>query len=194
MAPSKLFEPLKIGNMSLKHRVVMAPLTRFRADENHVPLLPMVKEYYAQRACVPGTLLITEATYISPQASGYANVPCLFTPEALKAWKEVTDAVHEKGSFIYCQLWALGRAATTKFMEGKGLDVVSAGDIPISKDSSVPRALKEEEIQQFIKDYAKAAKNAVEVAGFDGVEIHGANGYIFSLKVQLISNYLLTKY
>jgi NADPH2 dehydrogenase len=180
MPSSKLFQPLKIGNMELKHRIVMAPLTRFRADADHVPMLPMVKEYYAQRACVPGTLLITEAAFISAQGSGYANVPGLFTSAQLKAWKEVTDAVHEKGSFIYVQLWALGRAAGAAFMKERGMDVVSAGDIPIAQNASMPRPLTEEEIQQFIKDYAKAAKDAVEIAGFDGVEIHGANGYVWT--------------
>jgi NADPH2 dehydrogenase len=175
---SKLFEPLKVGDMTLKHRIIMAPLTRFRASDSHVPLLPMVKEYYVQRACVPGTLLVTEATFISPQGSGYGNVPGLFEPAQLKAWKEVTDAVHEKGSFIYCQLWALGRAASKDELAKKGLDVVSSSAVPIGKDSSLPRELTESEIEQLIKDYASAAKAAVEVAGFDGVEIHGANGYV----------------
>jgi NADPH2 dehydrogenase len=179
MAASKLFQPLKVGNVTIQNRLVMAPLTRFRSDDNHVPILPMVKEYYAQRACVPGTLLITEATFISPQASGYPSVPGLFTPEQLKAWKEVTDAVHAKGSFIYCQLWALGRAASADFMNSKGLDVVSSSAIPIDEKSAVPRAMTEEEIQTMVKAYADAAKAAVEIAGFDGVEIHGANGYVF---------------
>lgn len=138
----------------------------------------MVKEYYSQRACVPGTLLITEATYISPKASGYPSVPGLFKEEQLKAWKEVTDGVHEKGSFIYCQLWALGRAASAEFMKSKGLDVVSSSATPIDEKSATPRALTEEEIQEFIQAYADAAKAAVDIAGFDGVEIHGANGYV----------------
>ncbi|KAF2432013.1 FMN-linked oxidoreductase [Tothia fuscella] len=192
MAPltsSKLFQPLKVGNMELKHRVIMAPLTRFRATDAHVPILPMVKEYYTQRACVPGTLLITEATFISPQASGYANVPGLFEPAQLKAWKEITDAVHEKGSFIYCQLWALGRAATKAEMDKKGLDVVGASAVPISEKSAMPRELREEEIRQFIRDYADAAKAAVEVGGFDGVEIHGANGYLIDQFTQDVSNH-----
>jgi NADPH2 dehydrogenase len=176
MSTSKLFTPLRVGNVNLKHRVIMAPLTRFRSDDNHVPILPLVKDYYVQRASVPGTLLITEATFISPQASGYASVPGLWTQEQLKAWREITDAVHAKGSYIFCQLWALGRAAGAPFMESKGLDVVSSSGIPISEKSAVPRELKEEEILQFIKAYADAARNAIEVAGFDGVEIHGANG------------------
>jgi NADPH2 dehydrogenase len=139
---------------------------------------------------VPGTLLITEATFISPKASGYPNVPGLFTTAQLKAWKEITDAVHEKGSFIYVQLWALGRAATTSFMEERGMDVVGASAIPIAQNSSMPRPLEEAEILKFIGEYAKAAKDAVEIAGFDGVEIHGANGYVFSPLSQDASTYL----
>jgi NADPH2 dehydrogenase len=169
--------------MTLQNRLVMAPLTRFRADDNHVSILPMVKEYYAQRACVPGTLLVTEATFISPQASGYPSVPGLFHPDQLKAWKEVTDAVHEKGSFIYAQLWALGRAASADFMKSKGLDVISSSATPIDDQHAVPRAMTEDEIEEMIKAYAKAAKAAVDIAGFDGVEIHGANGYVILLSL-----------
>ena len=175
---SRLFEPLQIGSMKLQHRIVMAPLTRFRANEDHVPVLPLVKDYYLQRALNPGTLLITEATFISPQASGFDNAPGLWTPEQLAAWKEVTDAVHQAGSYIYCQLWALGRAASPKVLEKKGLDVVSSSAVPIDSRSALPRAMSEEEVWRFVRAYADAAKNAVEMAGFDGVEIHAANGYL----------------
>lgn len=178
MTASKLFTPLQVGKITLQNRIVMAPLTRFRADDNNAPILPLVKEYYAQRASVPGTLLISEATYISPQAQGYPNAPGLFKDEQLKAWKEVTDAVHEKGSFIYCQLWAMGRAAVPAFMKSQGLDMISSSATPMDENSEAPRALREEEIEEFIKAYADAAKAAVEVAGFDGVEIHAANGYL----------------
>lgn len=164
--------------MKLQHRVVMAPLTRFRANSDHVPIVPLVKEYYLQRALNPGTLLITEATFIAPQAAGYENVPGLWTKEQLRAWKEVTDAVHGAGSFIYCQLWALGRAAMPKVLAKKGLEVVSSSALPINEKSAVPRELQEDEIHAFVKAYADAARNAVEIAGFDGVEIHGANGYL----------------
>jgi len=101
---SKLFQPLQLGKAKLGHRIALAPLTRFRADDDHVPL-PIVKTYYEQRGSVPGTLLITEATIISPRASGYYNVPGIYNDAQIKAWKEVTDAVHAKGSIIYCQLW-----------------------------------------------------------------------------------------
>ena len=165
----------------------MAPLTRYRADNDHVPL-PFVEEYYEQRGSVPGTLLVTEATFISPQAGGYANVPGIHNAAQIKAWKEVTDAVHGKGSFIYCQLWALGRAAKPEVINAEGFDHVSSSAVPINMDSPVPRALTEREIQQYIKDYAHAAKSAIE-AGFDGVEIHGANGYLIDQFIQDISNH-----
>jgi NADPH2 dehydrogenase len=108
----------------------MAPLTRLRADDSHVPL-PFVAEYYAQRASVPGTLLISEATFIAPEGAGIGNAPGIWSPEQIEAWKNVTDAVHKKGSFIYCQLWALGRAASQQALEkdGFGKKVVSASDI-----------------------------------------------------------------
>jgi NADPH2 dehydrogenase len=183
---SRLFTPLQIGQVTLKHRIAMAPLTRFRADNDHVPL-PFVKEYYEQRASVTGTLLVTEATFISPQAGGYANVPGIHNDAQIKAWKEVTDAVHAKGSFIYCQLWALGRAAKPEVINSEGFDQVSSSAVPITEGLPVPRALTEEEIKQYIKDYAHAAKSAI-AAGFDGVEIHGANGYLVDQFTQDTSN------
>ncbi|TKX24148.1 putative inactive reductase easA [Elsinoe australis] len=184
---TRLFSPLKIGNLTLSSRLVMAPLTRFRSDDAHVPL-DFVPEYYAQRACVPGTLLISEATFISPQAGGYPSVPGIYSDAQIAAWKKVTDAVHAKGSYIYLQLWALGRAAKAGVLKEEGrYDVVSASDVPI-EGGDKPRPLTEEEIQTYIKDYAQAAKNAVEGAGFDGVEIHGANGYLVDQFTQDVSN------
>jgi NADPH2 dehydrogenase len=186
-APSRLFEPLKVGDITLKNRVAMAPLTRRRANSAHVPL-PFVKEYYAQRAVVPGTLLITEATFISPRGSGSPEVPGIWTPEQIAAWREVTAAVHAKGSYIYLQLWCLGRTARADALHKFGLDVIGAGDIPISEERSVPRPLREEEIWELIQEYAQAASNAVHGAGFDGVEIHGANGYMVDQFIQDVSN------
>ncbi|KAK8024661.1 hypothetical protein PG990_002484 [Apiospora arundinis] len=188
-AESKLFQPLKVGNNSLQHRLAMAPLTRFRADGEHVPL-PMVKEYYEQRASVPGTLLITEATFISPQAGGYPNVPGIYTPEQIRAWREVTDAVHAKGSFIWVQLWALGRVASPDALkkENPEFKVKGASPLPEAEGKTVPEEMTEQEIQDFVRDYAQAARNAVELAGFDGVEIHGANGYLVDQFLQDVTN------
>merc|ERR1712014_137618 len=163
---SKLFEPLQLGPYKLSNRLAMAPLTRFRADDNHVQL-PFAAEYYAQRACVPGTLIITEATFISPEASGYPNIPGIWREDQINAWKNIVDAVHKKGGVIFLQLWALGRTASPdcKKSEGTG-DVVSASDLPMSDNSPAPRPMTEEEIQTYIKQYAQAAKNAVEGARF----------------------------
>ncbi|KAI1842524.1 hypothetical protein JX265_012664 [Neoarthrinium moseri] len=182
MSPSRLFQPLKVGNATVQHRIAMAPLTRFRADENHVPL-PFVKEYYAQRASVPGTLLVTEATLISKQAGGYPNVPGIWSKEQIAAWKEVVDAVHAKGSFIYLQLWALGRVANPDHAKKEGIEVKSASAIPEAEGKAVPKEFTKEDIKSFTDDYAQAARNAVE-AGFDGVEIHGANGYLIDQFIQ----------
>lgn len=119
MTMDRLFKPLKLGNVELKHRVIMAPLTRFRANDAHVPT-KCAREYYEQRASTPGTLLITEATFISPRAAGYRNVPGIWNTEQIKAWREITDAVHAKGSFIYVQLWALGRTAQPDVLKEEG--------------------------------------------------------------------------
>ena len=180
----KLSDPIKIGPSQLAHRMVMAPLTRVRADDNHVHL-PIAKEYYGQRASVPGTLIITEATFISPSASGMPNAPGIWNADQVAAWKGVTDAVHAKKSFIWLQLWALGRAAEQSVLDKEypGTKVVSASALAIDSDHDEPQALDEEGIQRFIGEYAQAAKNAIE-AGFDGVEIHGANGYLVDQFIQ----------
>jgi NADPH2 dehydrogenase len=130
-----------------------------------------------QRASVPGTLIITEATFISPRASGYPNVPGIYNADQVAAWKEITDVVHAKGSFIHCQLWALGRTANPDNLKSEGLKFVSPSATPIDDKSATPYALTEEEIWEFVDDYKEAARKAIE-AGFDGVEIHGANGYL----------------
>lgn len=173
---TKLFTPIKVGRVELPQRIAMAPMTRFRADDQHVPL-PFVKDYYAQRTAVPGSFAITEATFISAKAGGYKNVPGIYTKEQIAAWKQVTDAVHAQKSYIYLQLWALGRAANPGVLKEEGYDFVSSSATPMNADAPTPRELTEAEIQSFIADYAQAARNAIE-AGFDGVEIHAANGYL----------------
>ncbi|KAG4035403.1 hypothetical protein MFRU_001g01730 [Monilinia fructicola] len=183
---STLFSPLKVGTSELQHRIAMAPLTRFRADDNHVPL-PFVAEYYAQRASVPGTLLVSEGTFIAPQAGGYNNPPGIWSQDQIAGWKKVTDAVHAKKSYIWLQLWALGRAADPTVLEKEGgYKVKSASDIPF-EGGAKPEPLTEAEIKEYIGFYAQAAKNAIE-AGFDGVEIHGANGYLIDQFSQDVSN------
>lgn len=172
---SKTFSPIKVGANELQHRLAMAPLTRYRAGDDHVPG-EIVAEYYGQRASVPGTLIISEATFISPAAGGSPNVPGLYNKDQIKGWKAVTDAVHSKGSFIWLQLWHLGRAAKAEDL-APTYTVKSSSATPMNDSSPPPEAMTEEEIQQTIKDYAQCARNAIE-AGFDGVEIHGANGYL----------------
>jgi len=176
-AKSKLFEPISIGRCELHHRVVMSPLTRFRADNSSVPL-PFVKNYYGQRASVPGTLLISEATAISNRAVGFSNVPGIWSQEQIHAWREVADCVHEKGSFIFLQLWATGRSAEPGMQNTPGgFEFVSSSSVPLEPDAFCPRSLTDSEIQEYVEDYAQAARNAI-AAGMDGVEIHGANGYL----------------
>ncbi|KAF7347195.1 putative inactive dehydrogenase EasA [Mycena venus] len=176
MSSSKLFQPTIVGDIELGHRVVFAPTTRFRADAAHAPL-PHVAEYYGQRASQPGSLLISEATFIAPRAGGYKHAPGIWSDEQISAWKAVTDTVHAKGSYMYLQLWALGRAADADTLAEDGLPFVSASDVPV-QGGPAPRPLTVEEIQEYIELYATAASNAVHKAGFDGVEIHSANGYL----------------
>lgn len=169
--------------MELSNRIAMAPMTRLRADDAHVPL-PMVTDYYAQRASTPGTLLIAEATFISPQAGGMTNVPGIYNEAQITAWKEVTAAVHEKNCYIYLQLWALGRVAKPHLLQADGgHSVVSSSETVAPSRTTVPHALSEAEIQDWIKTYAEAARNAI-AAGFDGVEIHAANGYLIDQFIQ----------
>jgi NADPH2 dehydrogenase len=186
-----LFKPLQLGRIELSHRIAMAPLTRFRADENHVPILPMVQDYYTQRAAVPGTLLVTEATLISAQGGTYANIPGVYTREQIAAWRQVTDSVHSKGSYIYLQIWALGRTANLDLLRKEtgrdDIELVSSSNLALG-DKPAPRPLTEAEIEQYIKDFATAAKDAVELAGFDGVEIHGANGYLIDQFTKEVAN------
>ncbi|KAJ7620054.1 NADH:flavin oxidoreductase/NADH oxidase [Roridomyces roridus] len=176
MSTPKLFQSTRVGDIELAHRVVFAPTTRLRADSHHV-LLPHVAEYYGQRASTSGSLLISEAAFIAARAGGYTNPPGIWSDEQIAAWKKVTDAVHAKGSYMFLQLWALGRAAEPAVLAAEGLPFVSASNIPAGT-GEVPRPLSVEEIQEYIQLYATAASNAVHKAGFDGVEIHGANGYL----------------
>ncbi|KZV75200.1 FMN-linked oxidoreductase [Peniophora sp. CONT] len=185
-AVPKLFQPLRVGASNLKHRVVMAPMTRNRATDTHVPT-PLMAEYYAQRASTPGTLLITEATFIAEKATGQRKAPGIWSEEQVEAWKKITDAVHEKGSSIYLQLWALGRAAYPKILKEKNLEYVAADAIGLQDRESAPRALTVSEIQEYVELFGAAAHNAIK-AGCDGVEIHGANGYLLDQFLQDVSN------
>ncbi|KAK2745789.1 nadh:flavin oxidoreductase nadh oxidase family protein [Colletotrichum kahawae] len=174
---TKLFQPLKMGKMDLAHRVVMAPLTRYRADDDGAPILPLVAKYYADRASTPGTLLISEATAVSPADIGDLNLPGFSTEAECAAWKQVFDAVHAKGSYIFQQLWSLGRAADPDFVKGRGYKYCSSSDVQMTGRPVPPEPLTEDEIWIKINAWRDAAKKVV-AAGGDGVEIHGAHGYL----------------
>ncbi|KAJ2936026.1 hypothetical protein H1R20_g1068, partial [Candolleomyces eurysporus] len=186
-----LFSPLKVANLQLKHRVVLAPMTRFRASAEHVPVVHLMKEHYAQRGSVPGTLLVTEGVFIAPEAGGMPYVPGIWNSDQIKAWKEITDAVHANGSYIFLQLWALGRAARPEVLAKEGdYESVAPSAIRLSDrspDSPAPRALTVAEIDKYVEVFAQAAKNSIS-AGFDGVEVHGANGYLVDQFLQDASN------
>ncbi|KAJ8469849.1 hypothetical protein ONZ45_g16751 [Pleurotus djamor] len=152
--------------------------------------MPLVAEYYAQRASTPGTPLISEATYVAREAGGYANVPGIWSDEQIRAWKEIVDGVHARGSYIYMQIWALGRTASTELLNAQGLPYVAPSSIPLNSrlDQPPPRPLGVDEIQELVHLFAKAASNAVHLAGFDGVELHGAHGYLIDQFLQDVSN------
>jgi NADPH2 dehydrogenase len=186
MPQSRLFQPLRVGNFEISHRMAMAPLTRFRASDEHIPL-SFVEEYYTQRASVPGTFIVTEGTFISAAAGGYANVPGIYNTDQIRAWRRITDAVHARGSFIFCQLWALGRTAEPEIAKREAFKIMSSSPNPVDSDHVVPEQMQMEDIQSVINDYAQASENALE-AGFDGVEIHGANGYLVDQFLQTNCN------
>lgn len=176
-----LFSPIKIGKLNLKNRVIMAPLTRCRSVEENVPN-DLMATYYAQRASAG--LIISEATQISTQGIGYPCTPGIHTQAQVEGWKKITKAVHDKDGVIFLQLWHVGRISHSAY-HGGALPVAPSAIKPSGevytfegmKEYETPRALEIDEIKEIVKDYARAAKNAIE-AGFDGVEIHGANGYL----------------
>jgi len=189
---SGLLSPFKKGNISIPNRVVMAPLTRRRATDNHIPT-EIMADYYAQRATAG--LIISEATAISPQAVGYSNIPGIWNQDQAEAWKKITLAVHQAGGHIFMQLWHVGRVSHSLLQPGKNLPV-SASAIGINemintpeghKKTETPRALETSEIPGIVKDYTDAARRAID-AGFDGVEIHGANAYLIDQFLHSSSN------
>lgn len=183
-----LFDAIQVGDMQLANRIAMAPLTRNRSP-NAVPR-PMTATYYAQRATAG--LLITEATAISHQGQGYSDVPGLYAEDQIEGWARVTDAVHAAGGKIVCQLWHVGRVSHDSLQPGNQPPVAPSAIVAKTKTylidhatgqgqfvpTSVPRALDAGELPSIVHSYAAAARNAVQSAGFDGVEIHAANGYL----------------
>jgi N-ethylmaleimide reductase len=182
MATSKLFEPYQLGPITLSNRTVMAPLTRNRAVAGLVPN-PLAVDYYGQRASAG--LLITEASQVSQQGQGYQDTPGIYSKEQIAGWRKVTDRVHEHGGRIFIQLWHVGRISHTSLQPNSGAPVAPSAVRAKCKtfvggtfaDVSEPRALELSEIPGIIETFKRGAANALQ-AGFDGVEIHGANGYL----------------
>lgn len=192
-----LFTPLKAGSLTLENRLLMAPLTRARADLAHTPN-DLMTEYYAQRASAG--LIITECTMIAPNTSAFVAEPGIYTTEQVDAWRKITDAVHAKGGQIVMQIWHAGRAAHPSINDGAENLAPSAiaisGDIQTPEGKvahAQPRALTTEEISGVVSDFARAAKSAM-AAGFDGVEVHGANGYLIDQFLRDGSNQRTDKY
>ncbi|KAH8925089.1 FMN-linked oxidoreductase [Atractiella rhizophila] len=181
-----LFKPVTVGAVTVDHRIVLAPLTRFRANEQHVHG-DLGLTYYAQRSAYPGTLLISEATLIAQEAGGYACAPGIWSKDQIKGWKAITDVVHQNGCAMFCQLWALGRFGDLEQYEREGIEYVSAGDVPLIEGGKRPRPLTKDDIKRYVGMYRQAALNAME-AGFDGVEVHAANGYLMDQFMQSITN------
>jgi len=192
-----LFSPLKVGSYQLRHRVVMAPLTRMRAARPSLAPRPLNAEYYAQRATWGG-LIIAEASPVATTGFGNPGVPGIYTEQQVEGWRKVVDAVHAKGAFIFLQLWHVGRYSHSSFQPGGALPVApSAVAIAeefkaMTADGKVvpyetPRALETSEVLGIVAAFKQAARNAM-AAGFDGVEIHGANGYLIEQFLQSRSN------
>jgi N-ethylmaleimide reductase len=200
---SQLFSPLKVGPYQLKHRVALAPLTRMRAEKPSLAPRPLNAEYYAQRA-TQGGLLIAEASPVMATASGHPGVPGIYSEQQVDGWKKVVDAVHAKGAFIFLQLWHVGRASHSSFQPEGRLPVapsavaISAELKTATADGKIvayetPRALETDEILGIVESYRQAARHAL-AAGFDGVEIHGANGYLVEQFLQSRSNLRTDRY
>ena len=191
-----LFSPLRVGDLELPNRIVMAPLTRTRAP-GRVPTALMA-EYYRQRAS--SGLIITEATVVSPQAVGYANTPGIWSAEQVEAWRGVTRAVHEAGGRIVMQLWHVGRISHPSLLDGRlpwaPSPIAPKGHVSLIRPETayvVPHAMTLAEIAEVVAQFGTAARNAKD-AGFDGVELHGANGYLLDQFLQDHSNQRTDEY
>ncbi len=198
---TSLFDPVQAGSLQLANRIVMAPLTRNRAP-GAIPT-PLMATYYQQRASAG--LIITEATAISHQAQGYADVPGIWSPEQVAGWRQITDAVHAQGGKVVVQLWHVGRVSHVDLQPGaqapvapsaiaaKTKTVLIQDGVPAFVPTSAPRALRPDELPGIVADYRHAARCAIE-AGFDGVEVHGANGYLLDQFLRSGSNHRTDAY
>lgn len=193
-----LLKPIQVGDLTIKNRVWMAPMTRSRAANAENKVFELHEEYYRQRASAG--LIITEGSQVSPRAVGYINTPGIYSAAQTEAWKGVTKAVHEEGGHIFIQLWHVGRMSHPDFHNGE-LPLSASATNPNSKsytpegfkDTVAAKAMTVEEIKQTILDFKNGAKNAME-AGFDGVEIHSSNGYLFHQFFNGTSNHRTDEY
>ena len=198
MPKDALFTPFALHDLTLSNRIVMAPMTRARAGQERMPN-DLMAEYYAQRS--EAGLIVTEATTISEQANGWNESPGIYTEEMAEAWRNSVTAVHQKGGHIFLQLWHCGRASHSSFHGGEPAVAPSAIKIdepyihtPEGKQPyETPRSLETSEIPGIVEDYRKAAERAKQV-GFDGVEIHGANGYLIDTFLQSKTNHRTDDY
>lgn len=189
---SNLFDSIRIGDLDLPNRIVMAPLTRSRAiGGNRVPNATMAR-YYEQRASAG--LILSEATAVTPQGVGYADTPGIWSNEQVEGWKQVTKAVHDKGGRIFLQLWHVGRISDPVFLDGElpvaPSAIAATGHVSLvrpKREYVTPRALETDEIPGIVAAYRRGAENA-KAAGFDGVEVHGANGYLLDQFLQDSTN------
>jgi 2,4-dienoyl-CoA reductase-like NADH-dependent reductase (Old Yellow Enzyme family) len=194
---SILFQPLQVGAFELPNRIVMAPLTRARAGEIRVPN-DLMREYYVQRASAG--MILTEATSVTPRGVGYADTPGIWSDEQTEGWKRITEAVHAAGGRILLQLWHVGRISDPMFLNGElpvaPSAIAAGGHVSLVRPERpfvVPQALELSEIPGVVEAFRKGAQNALR-AGFDGVEIHGANGYLLDQFLQTISNHRTDPY
>jgi 2,4-dienoyl-CoA reductase-like NADH-dependent reductase (Old Yellow Enzyme family) len=192
-----LFDPIKIGDLELNNRIIMAPLTRCRADAGRVPNALMA-EYYVQRASAG--LIISEATAVTPMGVGYPDTPGIWSDDQVRGWSNITKAVHAAGGKIVLQLWHVGRVSDPVYLNGQlpvaPSAIQPAGHVSLirpMKNFVTPRALETEEIADIVDAYRRAAENA-KAAGFDGVEIHGANGYLLDQFLQSSTNQRSDRY
>ena len=188
---TSLFDPVKMGALSLPNRIIMSPLTRCRAGEDRVPS-PLMVEYYTQRA--GAGMIISEATAVTPMGVGYPDTPGIWSDEQVEGWKRVTGAVHQAGGRILLQLWHVGRISDPVYLDGKRpvapSAIAAAGHVSLVRPKKAyvtPRALERDEIPGIIAAFGRGAENAAK-AGFDGVHVHGANGYLLDQFLQSSTN------
>lgn len=183
----KLFSPLRVGSLTLAHRVVMAPMTRLRATDDGA-VADITAKYYSQRSSVPGTLVISEGTTVAAEAGGIPNGPGIYTDAQVAGWKKVVDAVHANGSYIFLQIAALGRMGYPERLHAAGYPYVSSSATQQDGRSEAPVGLSEEDIKRYVGMYAEGARRAVHEAGFDGVEIHACNGSLVEQFIEDVVN------